>query len=195
MFRLSRPTAKEIHTFNDSLRCSSFSYREVGATAASVPQNANRDHNRIRLGAGPDVWNRAVAALRAWQMFDLGWTELYPSDAPIAAGTNVAVLTHHLGFFSLDASRIVYTIDEPVRFGFAYGTLREHAESGEERFLVEWNRNDDSVYYDLLAFSRPSHPLARLGIPSRACCRNDSPPIPRPAYYARSRNIIATRFP
>jgi uncharacterized protein (UPF0548 family) len=59
-------------------------------------------------------------------------------------------------------------VDEagPVaRFGFAYGTLPGHAESGEERFLVEWDRTGDAVRYDVLAFSRPRHPLARLGYP------------------------------
>jgi uncharacterized protein (UPF0548 family) len=59
-------------------------------------------------------------------------------------------------------------VDEagPVaRFGFAYGTLPGHAESGEERFLVEWDRTDDAVRYDVLAFSRSRHPLARLSYP------------------------------
>ncbi len=28
---------------------------------------------------------------------------------------------------------------------FRYGTLPDHAESGEERFAVDWNREDDSV--------------------------------------------------
>jgi uncharacterized protein (UPF0548 family) len=62
----------------------------------------------------------------------------------------------------------VYVVDEegPMeRFGFAYGTLAEHAESGEERFTVQWNRHDDSVWYDILAFSRPRQMLARLGYP------------------------------
>jgi len=68
----------------------------------------------------------------------------------------------------LNASRIVYTIDggdDVRRFGFAYGTLADHVESGEERFSVEWRRQDGSVWYDLLAFSRPRHPLAKLGTP------------------------------
>jgi uncharacterized protein (UPF0548 family) len=51
-----------------------------------------------------------------------------------------------------------------TRFGFAYGTLPDHVERGEERFTVEW-RADDSVWYDIYAFSRPKHPLARLGFP------------------------------
>jgi len=50
-----------------------------------------------------------------------------------------------------------------LRYGFAYGTLPDHPERGEERFLVEWNQADDSVWYDLLAVSRPGHWLARIG--------------------------------
>ena len=64
--------------------------------------------------------------------------------------------------------RIIYVIDETgplCRFGLAYGTLADHVESGEERFLIEWDRSDDSVWYDILAFSRPRHVLARLGYP------------------------------
>src|SRR5215469_5408596 len=52
-----------------------------------------------------------------------------------------------------------------ARFGFAYGTLIEHAERGEERFTVEWNRSDDQVWYSILAFSVPNKPLAKLGYP------------------------------
>ncbi|HTG87378.1 MAG TPA: DUF1990 domain-containing protein, partial [Pyrinomonadaceae bacterium] len=58
----------------------------------------------------------------------------------------------------------VYVIDEPERFGFAYGTLAQHAERGEERFTVEWNRKDETVWYDILAASQPG-PMARLGYP------------------------------
>jgi uncharacterized protein (UPF0548 family) len=73
-----------------------------------------------------------------------------------------------LGVWWLNACRIVYVVNEagPVtRFGFAYGTLPGHVESGEERFLIEWNRADDSVWYDILAFSRPNVLLARVGYP------------------------------
>jgi uncharacterized protein (UPF0548 family) len=68
----------------------------------------------------------------------------------------------------LNASRIIYVIEEAGaihRFGFAFGTLPGHMEQGEERFTVEWDRRDDSVWYELFAFARPKHPLARLGYP------------------------------
>ena len=66
------------------------------------------------------------------------------------------------------ACRIVHVVREtgPVaRFGFAYGTLPDHAGTGEERFLVEWDRASGEVWYDILAFSRPRWLVARLGYP------------------------------
>jgi uncharacterized protein (UPF0548 family) len=101
-------------------------------------------------------------------MFDMPWVSLYCPSAPLQVGTVVAVSFRHLGFYSLNACRIVYVVEDdgPIkRFGFAYGTLAEHAESGEERFTVEWNRENDTVWYDILAFSRPRHMFARLGYP------------------------------
>ena len=101
-------------------------------------------------------------------MFNIPWMHLYWPSAPIQVGTDVAVSVHHLGFHSLNACRIVYVVDEDdsqKRFGFAYGTLGEHAESGEERFTVEWRRDEGEVWYDLLAFSRPRKMAARLAYP------------------------------
>jgi uncharacterized protein (UPF0548 family) len=101
-------------------------------------------------------------------MFNMPWLRLYWPTAAIQVGTDVAILVRHFEFYSLSACRIVYVIDRdgPVaRYGFAYGTLEEHAERGEERFTVEWNRAEDQVWYDILAFSRPESTLAKLGYP------------------------------
>jgi hypothetical protein len=94
------------------------------------------------------MWKRGLGAIRAWQMFSMPWVNLHWQNAPIVVGSDIAVSIHHFGFYSLNACRIVYLVDEEgavKRFGFAYGTLAEHAESGEERFTVEWNRADDTV--------------------------------------------------
>ena len=108
-------------------------------------------------------------------MFDLAWVTLCWPAAPIEAGQTVAVLVPLYGLWSLNACRIAYpfeSADAVRQFGFAYGTLADHMESGEERFTVEWRRDDDSVWYDLFACSRPRHPLARLARPlSRALQR------------------------
>lgn len=51
--------------------------------------------------------------------------------------------------------RVIYTIDEPRRKGFAYGTLPGHPESGEEAFFVE-QTEDGSVWLTIRSFSKPS---------------------------------------
>ncbi len=111
---------------------------------------------------------RAIAAINRWEMFNIGWLELLWPEAPIEMGTTVAVLAHHLGFWSLNACRIVVVIDEdgPVRkYGLVYGTLPDHAERGQERFMVQWNRGSNKVLYEIFAYSRPNKMLARLGYP------------------------------
>ncbi|MEJ7849731.1 MAG: DUF1990 domain-containing protein [Pyrinomonadaceae bacterium] len=149
---------------------STFSYRDIGATRNSgEPGGYTVDHNRIQLGSGRETFVRAVEAVRKWRMFDLSWTELYFDNTPIEVDETVAILINHFGFWSLNAVRIVYVLDESSddieKFGFAYGTLTEHGERGEERFSVEYNKTDESVWYDLYAFSQPNHFLAKLGYP------------------------------
>ena len=94
--------------------------------------------------------------------------EAWPPETPLEVDQVVAVVARLFGLWWLNCCRIVYLVNEerPVkRYGFAYGTLPEHAESGEERFTVEWHEEDDAVWYDILAFSRPRQFLARLGYP------------------------------
>ena len=130
-------------------------------------------------------------------MFALGWVELFPSDAPIEVGTTVGILVRHFGFWSLNAARIVYLINEQdslEMFGFGYGTISGHAERGEERFTVEYHHSDDAVWYDLCAFSQPKHFLAKLDIQSAGSCRNDSPEIrSKPCLTPFAHNGPATR--
>ena len=100
-------------------------------------------------------------------MFAMPWLQLCWPDAPISANTNVAILISHFGFWSLNAARVVYLVEDHgscEKYGFAYGTLPEHGESGEERFTVEFHSADESVWYDLFAFSRPNT-AARIAYP------------------------------
>lgn len=93
-------------------------------------------------------------------MFDFQGVWLCRPTTPVVSGKVVAALIKHFGFWSLNFCRIVYVIDEDSsirRFGFAYGTMAEHAEQGEERFAVEWDRTSDTVSYDILSFSRPGN--------------------------------------
>lgn len=164
MFLLRKPADQQINNFISAQRHTDFSYSPSGLTRDARPSGYNVDHNRVELGSGSACFRAAVRAIQQWKMFDLGWVRLCSSQTPIETGSTVAIIVRHLGFWSMNACRIVYVIDEPERYGFAYGTLAEHAERGEERFMVEWRREDDSVWYDLLAVSKPG-PMATLGYP------------------------------
>ena len=164
MFLFRQPTEAVIYAFLQAQARLDFSYPDTGATAATPPANYVVDHTRIRLGTGEEVFHRAKIGLEGWKQFDLGWLKAFPTDTPIRSGELVAVVAHTFGLWSVNAARIVYVVDEPRRFGFAYGTLPGHVEKGEERFLVE-RTYDNSVWYDILAFSRPRHLLTKIGYP------------------------------
>jgi uncharacterized protein (UPF0548 family) len=166
MVSLRRPSSGAIREFLTSQSRLDFTYKAVGATTSQPPTGHVVDHTRIRLGEGEEVFTRARAALGRWDQFRLGWVEAWPPETPIRLGEVVAIVARRVGFWWLNACRIVYVVDErgPVsRYGFAYGTLPDHAGTGEERFLVEWDRASGEIWYDILAFSRPQQLLTRLG--------------------------------
>lgn len=168
MLSLRKPSAESIRPFLAAQAKLPFTYAAVGATAGTPPAAYAVDRTRIKLGEGEAVFRSASAARRRWEQFRLGWVEAWPPDTPLQPGEVVAVMGRAVGCWWLNACRIVYAVDEagPVgKFGFAYGTLPGHVESGEERFLIEWDRGDGSVWFDILAFSRPNHFLSRLGSP------------------------------
>ena len=168
MLSLRKPTAESIRPFLEAQAKLPFTYSAVGATATTPPAGYVVDHTRIKLGEGEPVFQLARAALQRWEQFRLGWVEAWSQNNRIQVGEVVAVMGRAIGLWWLNACLIVYVVDEsgPItKFGFAYGTLPGHVESGEERFLIEWDRSDNSVWYDILAFSKPNHFLTRLGYP------------------------------
>lgn len=174
MFTLTEPSDRDVAAYIVTQSKLPFSYPKAGATRLNpgfeigAPPGYIVDHNRLQLGHGAETFQRAVDALKTWQQFELGWVVIVPGGVKLETGATVAVKARACGTWSLNACRVVYVIDEeePVRrFGFAYGTLPDHIERGEERFLIEWDRRDDSVSYDILAFSRPRHALVRAAFP------------------------------
>ena len=163
---MSKPSRSSVDAFLATQQTQDFSYPEVGASRNQAPAGYTVDHNRIHLGEGSQTYKRAKHAITQWKMFDMPRIELCWPDTPIERGATVAVVVSHLGFWSMNACRIVYVIEEEdpfEKYGFAYGTLAEHGEIGEERFTVEM-KSDQTVWYDLYSFSRPT-PLPRLSYP------------------------------
>jgi len=167
MFLARRPSRQAIDRFLLESQGLPLSYGPVGIVRAETPR-LRFDHAIVSIGRGQADFDRARASLIAWKQFDIGWVEVFPRHAPLEVNTVVAVLIRHLGFWSLNGCRVVYRVggaDDAARFGFAYGTLTNHAEAGEELFEVFIDPQTDEVKYRIRATSWPRAMLARLGQP------------------------------
>jgi uncharacterized protein (UPF0548 family) len=152
-----------------------FSYENVGVTrdfdtagSDHARGDFNVDKNRQLLGYGSAVYRKACDALRNWRQFDLDWVDLCWPDTPICEGCVVALLARVGRGWITNAARIAYVVDESgdqERFGFAYGTLPGHAMRGEERFVIDWNRESNEVHFDVLAISKPNHLISWMSYP------------------------------
>ncbi|MCH8060125.1 MAG: DUF1990 domain-containing protein [Proteobacteria bacterium] len=168
MFLLRKPDDRRLRQIMDGYQHDQPSYSEVGQTRGQLPQGYQIDHHRVQLGVTRETFERARQALFNWQMFRLNWLEPCWPRQPVKEGVLVGTLARIFGLWTVNVCRVVYVVEESgdvEKFGFAYGTLPGHVECGEERFTVEWHRDDDSVWYDILAFSKPGHILTRLGYP------------------------------
>lgn len=167
MFLVRRPSREAIDRFLRASQDLPLSYGPIGIVSGETVRH-DLDEATVAIGRGKADFERARTALIAWKQFDVGWVETFPRHAPLAAGTVVAVLIRHLGFWSLNGCRVLYLVGGPeddARFGFAYGTLTNHAEAGEELFEVFVDRRTDDVIYRIRATSRPRAMLARVGHP------------------------------
>ncbi len=170
MLRLAEPSPRTLEKIHQSLAGVALSFPLAGATrVARAPEGYHGDRQRLRIGWGEGAFQRASRLLRAWSMFATEWTRVYPAEAAIEAGAEVLVLVRLGVLWTIHPVRIVELIEEDTekhrRFGFACATLPGHALAGEERFVIEQVKEDNSVWYELLAYSRPAWALARLAAP------------------------------
>lgn len=165
MFLLRRPSQGDIDRFLEASRHLPTSYEPIGLLKRPL-ERGRLDDQVIVIGNGNADFERARLALVRWTQFDIGWVKAFPSQRSADVGTNVAVLIRHLGFWSLNGARVLYhTTNEPHVFGLAYGTLTNHAESGEELFEVALDPKTGDVTYRIRAVSWPQSMLAALGQP------------------------------
>ena len=162
---MRRPSQDAIDRYIASSQGLPLSYSPVGLARVETIGH-DIDELVVAIGHGEADFERARAALGAWKHFDIGWVNLFPRNASVEPGTVVAVLIRHHGFWSLNGCRVVYGIgdrERGARFGFAYGTLTNHAEAGEEVFEVCLGSGSKEVTYRIRAASRPRAMLARIG--------------------------------
>lgn len=146
------------------LASAELSYHNVGATKSTLPTGYHHQHSARVIGAGPETFSAAAAELFSWQAHLRAGLRVTASTATAEPGT-VVLLGIGFGPMRMRAPcRVIYTISEPQRKGFAYGTLRGHPESGEEAFTMS-HRDDGLVVFTITAFSRPATTAARAAGP------------------------------
>jgi uncharacterized protein (UPF0548 family) len=147
-----------------ALRSASLSYAEVGQTAGDLPSGYHHLRRSVAVGTGAGRFDEGVRAVLGWEMHRRAGVFVRPSNESVVEGA-VVVLRMGWGVLGVSAPvRVVYTVNEPHRQGFAYGTLPGHPESGEEAFVVELH-DDGEVRLTITAFSRPASLVARAGGP------------------------------
>jgi uncharacterized protein (UPF0548 family) len=193
MISLHRPSTAEIDSYLARVRRQPFSYPEVGASRDNAPPAGYViDHRLIQVGVGESAFQAARECLRRWDVFQLGWISVcWPHIAP-EPGAAVATLVRLGPTWWLNPCRVIYVEDEPRRLRFAYGTTIDHFATGEERFTVEW-REDDTVWYDLYAFSRPRSLLARCGYPVMRAFQKRGGDQSMPAFARAVRKRLASQ--
>jgi uncharacterized protein (UPF0548 family) len=173
VFSFGKPTDDDLDRVLTEQRRAELTYAEVGATAGVVPVGYRHDTYRIDLGRSDRTFARAVEGLRAWEAHRGAGLRLRPERPDLTAGVTLVLAKALPGLSAIAACRIVSVTDEPGAFGFAYGTLPAHPEQGEEAFLV-LREADGNVSFAITAFSRPRHPLARLGGPVTRWIQQDT---------------------
>lgn len=165
MYGLRRPSEKTLEALVDAQRERELSYDDVGVTTTDTTPAKHHRHAWQRVaGGGEDAFERSAAAIRAWAGHRKAGAIVHPTDAPIEVGTVVALALPVMGIWVTATCRIVWILDEPDAFGFGYGTLPHHPESGEESFVVR-RHEDGSVAVEIVAVSRPQTLLTKLSGP------------------------------
>ena len=138
-------------------------YPAVGATREpTMPAGYHHVERSATIGQGRVAFERAAAALADWSMFRRVGFRVPAATPPVAPGVEVRM---RLFGVLLVPCRVVYTVEETGRRGFAYGTLPGHPESGEEAFVVSLGESGE-VVFRIRAFSRPATLLTRVAGPA-----------------------------
>jgi len=140
-------------------------YDETGHTLTEeFPKGYRIDRHQADLGSGRETFDRAVRGLKSWEAHRVPGAHVLPAGTEIRAGSTVIVCLGP-GLLALAAPcRVIAVVDEPSRWGFAYGSLPGHPEQGEEAFVVTLETNE-TVSFVITAFSRPADALVRLSGP------------------------------
>lgn len=127
-------------------------YSDVGASQTeTTPPGYDAISESAVVGAGIAQFSLLAEGIRNWQIQRRSGIQV-AADGHVREGATVA-LAQRFGFAAVVfGCRVVWTIDEPHRNGFAYGSLPGHPESGEEAFVAELEP-DGAVRFRVFGFS------------------------------------------
>ena len=166
MFFVSLPSDHQVRALLRKRADAPCTHADVGLSERELevaPEGFVLDRYGTELGEGRVLFERACAVLARFGNYPSSFTRVVRAPGELAKGHLFATVATHFGFASVHPCRVLYVVHEESRFGFGFGTLAGHAESGEERFMV---RIDGTrVRYEVLAFSRPDGVLGRLSAP------------------------------
>ncbi len=157
-------TRKKLAALTSDLASLAFSYPEVGATRGEFPTGYTHDRYEAELGEGDERFERAKLGLQQWIPQQTASIGVLPADAVVKPEESFLLTILENSIFAVAApSRIVYVVDEPNEYGFAYGTLQGHPEMGEVSFVLQ--KSENSVTFEIASFSKRANVLARLAQP------------------------------
>ncbi|KAI4995654.1 hypothetical protein ZWY2020_035557 [Hordeum vulgare] len=187
---LSRPTPEQQKSCLTAARGFNYDADLHGATNPKSPTAltnsedtdkalANRgfsvNRSRVLVGSGADAFRHAKSALLSWKHLALGWAEAEPGT-PVKPGARFCICYKEVVPWVMFPLQIAYVTDDDCNggkrgkggdggvFAFGSGTLQGHLLAGEERFSVEVDA-EERVWYEVVSFSKPAHPLSALCYP------------------------------
>ena len=158
-----RPKDEQLMAIWEEQSTLPITYPSEGMTRGGRHRGFRHHRSAVALGSGADVFENAKRSLRAWGAQRGAGFGVHP-ERPVATGMTVLVFGRLGALYTSVCCRVVYIVDEPDRWGFAYGTLPHHVERGEESFIVSKDGNE-RVTFTVESLSRPAKPIAWLGYP------------------------------
>lgn len=109
----------------------------IARSGARAPHGLRAREQRIRLGEGDVIWQRAVAVVSGWAIKKHVRFTIDPDDDTVVVDRDYDTRFGFGVIRLLEPVRIVWVEQQENLRGFGYGTRTGHPITGEECFLVE----------------------------------------------------------
>jgi uncharacterized protein (UPF0548 family) len=186
----SDPTRRREARTLARLAAADLTYAEIGASREKyLPSGYRHVYRDVTIGSRRRTFEEAVDGLFGWRMHRGAGIAVVSPAQRSAAGATVLLRARWRGLRLTVPCRVIYTVEDNDRCGFAYGTLPGHPERGEEAFLVDLT-DADEVCFRIRAFSRPDSLLSRAGGPITHMIQR----YVTDRYVGAMREIVATRY-